>query len=220
MTERNRDSRTDMPLNPPDVPIEQKQRQLEGDRPRDEQAAYIDRSDTDDLGELTSTALDEGELAAGVDDDLPNGAETIEMLTELELRAEETDDPMEAVEEGFAYIPPIDPPTAPGETATFENARIASGLGVSSLDEPYDDDHHETFLPEDDEMSARVREALRADSSTTQYADRIAINARRGVVTLRGVVDDLMDSDNLLAVAEFVEGVEEVVDELEVRGIE
>jgi osmotically-inducible protein OsmY len=69
-------------------------------------------------------------------------------------------------------------------------------------------------------MSARVREALRADSSTTQYADRIAINMRRGVVTLRGVVDDLMDSDNLLAVAEFVEGVEEVVDELEVRGIE
>ena len=62
MKERNRDSRTDMPLNPPDVPIEQKQRELEGDRPRDEQAAYIDRSDTDDLGELTSTALDEGEL--------------------------------------------------------------------------------------------------------------------------------------------------------------
>jgi osmotically-inducible protein OsmY len=93
-------------------------------------------------------------------------------------------------------------------------------LGVSSLDEPYDDDHHETFLPEDDEMSARVREALRADSSTTQFADRIAINTRRGVVTLRGVVDDLMDSDNLLAVAEFVEGVEEVVDELKVRGIE
>jgi len=124
-----------------------------------------------------------------------------------------------AQEEGFTYIPPIDPPTAPGETATFENARIASGLGVSSLDEPYDDDHHENFLPEDDEMSARVREALRADSSTTQYADRIAINARRGVVTLRGVVDDLMDSDNLLAVAEFVEGVEEVVDELEVRGL-
>ena len=81
MTERSRDSRTDMPLNPPDVPIEQKQRELEGDRPRDEQAAYIDRSDTDDLGELTSTALDEGELAAGVDDDLPNGAEIIEMLT-------------------------------------------------------------------------------------------------------------------------------------------
>jgi len=83
MTERSRDSRTDMPLNPPDAPIEQKQRELEGDRPRDEQAAYIDRSDTDDLGELTSTALDEGELAAGVDDDLPNDAETIEMLTEL-----------------------------------------------------------------------------------------------------------------------------------------
>jgi hypothetical protein len=140
------------------------------------------------------------------------------MLTELELRADETDDPMEAVEEGFTYVPPIDPPVVPG--GGYQNAEIASGLGVSALDEPYDEDHHDSFLNEDDEVSARVREALRADSSTSQYADRIAIETRGSVVTLRGEVDDLLDSDNLLSVAEYVEGVDDVVDELRVRGLE
>jgi hypothetical protein len=37
---------------------------------------------------------------------------------------------------------------------------------------------------------------------------------------LRGVVADLVDSDNLLAVAEYVDGVDEAVDELRVRGLE
>jgi hypothetical protein len=220
MTERSRDPSTDLPLNPPEPPLERKQRELEGDRPPEDQAAYIDRYDTDDLGQLTSMGKYEGELEAGVDDDLPGESEVenIEMLTELELRAEETSDPMEAVEEGFTYVPPIDPPTVPGDG--YQNAQIASGLGVSALDEPYDEDHHSDFLPGDDEVSARVREALRADSSTTGYADRVAIATRGGVVTLRGVVDDMVDSDNLLAVAEYVDGVEEVVDELRVRGLD
>jgi osmotically-inducible protein OsmY len=65
-----------------------------------------------------------------------------------------------------------------------------------------------------------VREAIRADSSTSQYAGTITIAVRDGVVTLRGVVDDLVDSDNLLAVAEYVDDVDEVVDELRVRGLE
>src|SRR5262245_26276473 len=217
MTERNRKPAADTPLNPPDPPLEQQVRQLAGDRPPADQGTPIERADVDDLGEITPTAVYEGELEAGVDDDLPDDPENLELLTELELRAEETDDPMEAVEEGYSYVPPIDPPTTPGG---LENAEVASGLGVSALDEPYDDGHHSSFLPSDDEVSARVREALRADSSTTAYADRVAIETRRGTVTLRGVVDDLVDSDNLLAVAEYVEGVDEVVDQLRVRGLE
>jgi BON domain len=218
MTERSRDPSTNTPLNPPDPPLEDKLRQLTGDRAPEEQGAPIDVDETDDLGTFTSTAKYEGELEAGVDDDLPGDHENLELLTELELRSEETDDPMEAVEEGYTYVPPIDPPIAPGNG--LQNAEVASGLGVSALDEPYDQDHHSSFLSSDDEVSARVREALRADSSTNRYADQIAIITRRGVVALRGVVDDLVDSDNLLAVAEYVEGVEEVVDELRVRGIE
>jgi hypothetical protein len=216
MTERSRDRSIDTPLNPPEPPLEDKLRQLAGDRAPEDQGAPIDADDTDNLGTLTSTGVYEAELAAGVDAELPDEYENLELLTELELRDGETQDAMEAVEEGYTYVPPIDPATTPGST---QNAEVASGLGVSALDDPYDQDHHSSFLSGDDEVSARVREALRADSSTTQYADRVAIATSGGVVTLRGVVDDLVDSDNLLAVAEYVQGVDEVVDELRVKGI-
>jgi hypothetical protein len=207
---------SDAPLDPSESELEQTLDQLAGNRPLAEQGMPFDIADVDDLGELTRTDIDEGNLIAD-DADRSEDIENIETLTELELRDGETDDPMEAVEEGYTYVPPIDPPTVPGGD---DNAEIASGLGVSSLDEPYDADHHDTFLSDDDEVSARVREALRADSTTTQYADHVAIATRRGIVTLRGLVDDLTDSDNLLAVAEYVDGVEEVVDELRVKGIE
>ncbi|HEU4327173.1 MAG TPA: BON domain-containing protein [Roseiflexaceae bacterium] len=219
MTERSRDPSADAPLNGPEPELEDKLRELAGYRPANAQGGLIDASDVEDLGELTSTARYEGELEAGVDDDLPDDSERLELLTEQELRADETDDVMEAVEEGYTYVPPIDPPTVPSRDGEFENAEIASGLGLSSLEEPYDADHHQTFLSSDDEIVARIKEAIRADSSTTAYAGRIAVEARNGIITLRGVVDDMLDSDNLLAVAEYVEGVEEVVDELRIKGM-
>jgi hypothetical protein len=220
-------------------------RELASEQPLTEQAAYIDWSDTDTIARPTVTALDEGEPLAGGEDEPPEEAalralsaeivdgaplpedespgqhdvESLELLTELELRAEETDDAIEAVEEGFAYVPPIDPPIVPGRTGTFANAEIASGLGISALDEPYDEGHHSSFLPADDEISARVREAIRADSSTCAYADRISIETRSGTVTLHGSVDDLIDNDNLIAVASYVRSVSYVIDRLRVRGM-
>ena len=230
MTERSRelarsknrpssDPSTNTPLNPPSPPIEEQLRQMAGYRSADDQGEFPAADELDDLGQITSTDVYEGELEAGTADDLPDDpdADNLEMLTEFELRADETDDPIEAVEEGFTYVPPIDPPVVPGGA---DNAEVASGLGLSALDEPYDEDHHDSFLTPDDELRARVREALRADSSTSQYVGKIAITARGGVVTLRGIVDDLVDSDNLLAVAEYVDDVDEVVDELRVRGLE
>ncbi|HEX9370884.1 MAG TPA: BON domain-containing protein [Roseiflexaceae bacterium] len=245
MSNNYRDRMTVTPLNPPDVPIERKLRELAGDRPPEDQAAYIEIGDVDTLAALSPTAIDEGDLPAGDEDEPPDEAarrellaeigegepppgdedvflahaERLDLLSELELRAEETADPIEAVEEGFAYVPPIDPPVVPGHSGSFANAEIASGLGISALDEPYDEGHHGSFLPDDDEISARVREALRADSSTSAYAARIRIDTRAGVVTLRGLVDDLIDNDNLLAVAAYVRGVTDVVDQLRVRGL-
>src|SRR3954470_14348696 len=205
----SRDPSTNTPLNPPSPSIEEQRRQMAGYRSADDQGEFPAAAELDDLGQITSTDVYEGQLEAGTADDLPSDpdAANLELLTELELRADETDDPMEAVEEGFTYVPPIDPPVVPGGD---DNAEIASGLGLSALDEPYDEDHHDDFITTEDEVCARVREALRADSSTNQYAHKIMITASDGVVTLRGIVDDLVDSDNLLAVAEYVEGVDEV----------
>ncbi len=205
-------------MNGPDVPIEDKQRQLEGRRPADQQGeAFIEVSDTDDLGTLSVTDIYQDELEAGVNDDLPNDPDQLELLTERELRAGETDNPFEAIAEGMPYVPPSDPPTVPGAEGEHENAQIASGMSASALEEPYDEDHHRSFYPADDEMSARVRDALRADSSTTPYADVITVITRDSVVILRGEVEDLTDNDNLVAVAGYVADVTEVIDELKVR---
>ncbi|MEN9938842.1 MAG: hypothetical protein RLZZ387_5421 [Chloroflexota bacterium] len=224
MTERERtpnrdrpssDPSTNVPLNGPDLEGDEKLRQLMGYRDAEDQNTLPDADEIDGLRQLTSTDKYQGELEAGVDDDLPNDDENLELLTELELREGETDDVMVAVEEGLTYIPPSDPPTVPG--SGYTDAEVASGVGTSSLEEPYDEDHHSSFLPGDDELSARVREALRADASTAHFAERISVETRGGVVVLRGLVEDLDDGDNVLAVADFVEGVVEVVDELRVR---
>jgi hypothetical protein len=216
MAKQTRKSRPEQPLNPAPQKLEDELRQQAGLRQPEDQGSPFDASEIDTLGDLTPTDIERGELEAGVNDDLPDDPERLEMLTELELRAEETDDPREATEEGFTYVSPIDPPTVPGSR---DDAEIASGLGVSALDEPFDQDHHSSFLESDDEVSARVRDALRADSATTQYADRISIETHFGRVTLRGVVDDIIDSDNIVAVAEYATGVEEVIDQLDVRSV-
>jgi hypothetical protein len=167
--------------------------------------------------------IEEADILADIELALPLASSILssglDLLTELDLRAEETSDVMEAAAEGYTYVPPIDPPVVPGSCGSWANAEIASGLGLSALDEPYDEEHHSSFLAGDDEVSTRVREALRADSSTTAYADRIAITTHGGIAILHGVVDDLIDNDNLLAVASYVAGVHDVVDALRVRGM-
>lgn len=211
------EERRETPLNPANVPFEEKQRQLEGRRPRDEQSAVLAQSDTDSLGEFTRTDYYEGELEAGVGDDLPGDPEQPELLTEREERAGETSDAFKAAEEGLTYIPPVDPPGVPGDS--YENAQIASGTGISALGEPYNRDHHSHQLPSVDDVRDQVYEALRADSSTSRYAEQVVVLVRGDTVILRGVVDDLSDSDNLAAVASYVDGVAEVLDELEVPPI-
>ena len=67
--------------------------------------------------------------------------------------------------------------------------------------------------------AALVRAALRADSATRRYADELAIGTIGRTVALRGVVDDLDDSDNVIEVAGRVVGFDHIVDELEVRAL-
>lgn len=214
---RNRDEQ--IPLNGPDPEDDELLRQLAGDRSADDQGTGVfSAENVAELGQLTDSDQYQGEVEAGVHDDLPGDPESLELLTELELRDGETDDAFVASDEGMTYVPPIDPPTVPSDD--LEGAEVASGFGVSALDEPYDLDSAGEALPADDQMVALVREAIRAESATSEYADSVAISVRDGVVTLRGEVADLVDSDNLAAAAEYVEGVVEVVDKLRVRALE
>jgi osmotically-inducible protein OsmY len=70
------------------------------------------------------------------------------------------------------------------------------------------------------EVSERVREAIRADIETANYADGIDVEAEGRVVVLRGRVSDLQDADSLVAVARDVTDVNDVVDQLEVVGLD
>jgi hypothetical protein len=177
-----------------------------------DQDVIVDPHEVEEPREYTDTERDEL---------LPEpGSEPVDGIEDLAaggLREGETDDPTVAAEEGLAYIPPTDPPVA--RTDGEDELEIAAGFGTSSLDEPYDEDHAGSLLSTDDEMSARVREAVRADAATTQYADDIEIESAGGVVLLRGVVEDIEDSDALVEVASAVDGVVDVRDELEVAGL-
>ncbi len=204
-------------LNGPDLEGEAKIAELFGERPLDEQSAVLDASEIERLAPITDSDvyLGETEMDDGEEGDA-SGTESLDMLTELELRDGETDEPWVASEEGLTYVPPTDPPVVPGGP---EGAQIASGFGSSSLDEPYDADHTSDALPGDDDVTSRVRAALRADAATSGFADTLRISISDGVVTLRGAVDDLDDGDNAASVAEYVAGVVEVIDDLTIRSL-
>jgi hypothetical protein len=163
-------------------------------------------SDEREQRELTDTEIYQGELEGGLDP------------SEADLRSDETSDAFVAAEEGLAYVPPTDPPVVP-DPADPQGIQMAAGFGGTALDEPYDADHHSEALTVEDEMEARVREALRADASTSAYADSLVIGTRGSVVAVRGVVDDIDDTDDITEVISRVTGVDEVVDELDVRGV-
>jgi hypothetical protein len=201
----------DTPLNPPDVRLDEMGRELTGDQAEGDQDANLREGELDTADDVTDTEMYEGGIDSAVE-----GA--LESLTETGLRSGETGDPNVAAEEGLTWIPPIDPPVIPSldEPGGIE---IAAGFGVTGFDGQIDEDHPAELLADDDEMSARVREALRADSATSRYADEIAIGTIGSTVALRGVVDDIDDTDNLLEVAGRVTGVVEVIDELDVRAL-
>ena len=170
--------------------------------------AYLTTDEVDQLGELTDTEIYQGELEAGVSDDLPGQpmAGNIEMLTERELRDGETADANVAAEEGLTWVPPIDPPVVP-DPDDPSGIQVGAGFGIDANADPFDADHHNELLTVEDELEARIREALRADSATSRYAEDIVIGTRMNTVVVRGLVDDIDDTDNIAEVISNVAGV-------------
>lgn len=175
----------------------------------------------DQLEGMTDTDVLRGDLEARPPEEIQPDTplrDSFERLESLELRAGETDDPGVAAEEGLAWIPPTDPPVTPSQEGEWD-PEIAAGFGTTALDEPFDADHHTSALPDDDEVAARVREALLADAATSRYADQVGIDVEGDRVVLVGRVDDLDDEDLLLSVASTATGVGEVTSRLEVDAV-
>lgn len=171
--------------------------------------AYLTEDEVEQSAELTDTEEYEAEQPR---------PDTMELLTESDLRDGETSDPNVAAEEGLTWVPPIDPPVV-ADAESPDGVTIAAGFGTDAFEEPYDADHKSEPLSALDDLEARIHEALRADSSTSRYADSLVIGNRGGTVVVRGLVDDIDDTDDIADVISRVEGVEEVVDETEVAGV-
>jgi osmotically-inducible protein OsmY len=106
----------------------------------------------------------------------------------------------EEISEGEeVYVPPTDP------VRSADN-EVLGGFATTSMDE----------IPEvrgDEDMRDAILTELRKDATTTDL--EIQVQVRRGIVRLRGRVNDLQDAENAAAVAERIPGVIEVLDELD-----
>ena len=194
-------------------PLEEELRALAGEEPADDQDGALDPDEIESREELTMTELDRLETRSSDTTDLVS----VDGLAAEGLRDGETDDPEVAAQEGLTWVPPSDPPFVVSDDPN--GIEVAAGLGSGALDDPYDDDHRAEDLSAESELNARIRGAIRADAATSGYADRIVIGTIGSTAILRGVIDDLNDADDLVAVVERVKGIDEVRDETEVAGL-
>ena len=174
---------------------------------------------SDDLqpeASLTDTEVHQGDLEA-LGGEAPAAGPEVDPLTETDVRAGETDDPNVAAEEGIPWVPPIDPPT----TGSDDNGDplVAAGISVDAAAEPYDQDHHDDLVDDEDEVVARVREALEADARTSGLTESLDVQHAGRRVVLRGIVDDLEDEDEVVDVVEQVVDVDDVVSRLTIRSM-
>jgi hypothetical protein len=201
--------------------LEDQLRELLGDEPPDEQDGAITIDEIEPARVPTMTELDEGATTVPdrryVTEANPDAVASLDQAIESELRDGETDDPLVAIEEGQTWIPPSDPPTVPSDDP--QGIDVAAGTGVLGAGERYDDDHLDGADLDEGELNGRIREAIRNDAATSELADRLEIAVVGSTAILRGVVDDIEDGDNLAAVIEQVDGIDEVRDETEVASL-
>lgn len=158
----------------------------------------VEATEDDLFTDVDGLIDDPSEIAA-----LRPDAVSLDELTDEELREGETNDPIEATEEGEVWIPPTDPPVVPVE-GDPDGIEVP---GFEELDEA------------EGSLNAEIREALRSDASTSGVADRLEIAVIGSTAVIRGVVDGIEDSDAIVDVASRVDGIDEVRDETEVAGL-
>ena len=106
------------------------------------------------------------------------------------------------------YVPPTDPARSP------EGEFLGGFQTTADQPEPVPQSQVVGGSP-DGAIEEAVMVELREDSATT--ALDIEVTSFRGVVTLRGIVDDIEDAENAQAVAARVPGVVSVRDEMQLR---
>lgn len=128
---------------------------------------------------------------------------------------EVTNDPMRAAAEGIPYFPPTDPPVEPGLGP--DGARVADGFLPTAMDDDEAFEGEELLTPggKAGDLVDRIVLELAEDAMTSHL--NLYVSALGGMVVLGGVVQDDVDAEAAVAVAERVEGVDQVVDRTVLR---
>lgn len=117
-------------------------------------------------------------------------------------------------EGGVPYFPPTDPVVTPDERG---NPVMLGGFAPTSMSSVEVDASASDARYGDAALADAIARELREDAATTDLS--LDVTVRRGVVRLRGLVQDLDDAENAEAVAARVPGVVAVVDGMVVRGL-
>lgn len=150
------------------------------------------------------------------EDRLPLPSEDEGNLVE-EPRSGMTDDPLVASEEGIPYDPPSDRVL---DARVGESGAEQAGVDHTDAGELEREDmvqFPDGEVASDDELRADVVERLRASDVPAGDRLRVAVSGSR--VLLQGQVESVDILDEILGIVGEVPGVEEVVDEVEIRGV-
>jgi hypothetical protein len=130
---------------------------------------------------------------------------------------EAVEGPWESFEADRPYFPPTDPVVRANPTSD-QGLDVLGGFEPTAMDDSGLVQQSSTgTMPGDDEVRSAVVRELREDAMTTDLELRVTV--RDGDVTLHGVVATLDESEAALEVASRVEGVGNVEDRIEVRGL-
>ena len=170
----------------------------------------------DEETDLTTTphrvdGADTADVSADVEPSLVDQ----ELLTDPMAAPGGQDDSTDPVAEGDeVYVPPMDPVVG---TNAHGEARVLGGFSPSAEAEVRPRRSASDGRIGDEAIVDAVRSALRHDAATTDLA--IEVTVEQGIVRLRGTVPGIEDVDSAQEVAGRVEGVSEVVEELQVAGL-
>ena len=150
------------------------------------------------------------------DDRLPLPSEDEGDLNQ-ESRTGMTDDYLVAQEEALPYDPPSERVLSKSREA--QGGADVAGTAETAAGELERDDNVQAGAPtpRDDELLGDVIEALRSSDVVSGDRIRVAVNGTQ--VTVRGEVESVDVSDEVLGIVGDVHGVTDVVDELDISGV-
>jgi len=148
----------------------------------------------------------------------PNNDLAIENLIDTQHTSGSTYNPDEAEEQGLVYTPPHDAPVIPSDN--YGGVEIAIGFAQSMEESNPDVEDLPSRVDNNDlDLEDNIVTALRYNSETTTLSGDIRVRVHHGVVRLYGLVNDLQDTDLVEDIVRDMDGVVDVINNLEVAGI-